>query len=196
MNIDRFTEKGQEIFSTSQEIALRYGHQQVDGEHVHLALLQQEEGLIPRLITMMGENISFIINDVKKELDKLPKVYGNGNSGLYATRRFNEIFLNAEEEAKKFKDEYVGVEHIYLALLKERNTPSDYIFKRYNINSERFLSVLSKVRTNQRITSRNPEETYEALKKYGRDLVELARMGKLDPVIGRDSEIRRVVRIL
>lgn len=196
MNIDRFTEKGQEIFSTSQEIALRYGHQQVDGEHVHLALLQQEEGLIPRLITMMGENISFIINDVKKELDKLPKVYGNGNSGLYATRRFNEIFLNAEEEAKKFKDEYVGVEHIYLALLKERNTPSDYIFKRYNINRERFLSVLSKVRTNQRITSRNPEETYEALKKYGRDLVELARMGKLDPVIGRDSEIRRVVRIL
>ncbi|NSW91984.1 MAG: ATP-dependent chaperone ClpB [Firmicutes bacterium] len=196
MNIDKFTEKGQQALAAAQEIALRYGHQQVDGEHIHLALLNQEDGLIPKLISVMGENAALITNDVQKEVERIPKVFGTSTSSLYATRRFNEIILHAEDEAKKFKDEYVGVEHIYLALLRERSTPSEYIFKRYNISRERFLSALNKVRSNQRITSRNPEEMYEALKKYGRELVELARKGKLDPVIGRDAEIRRVIRIL
>ena len=108
----------------------------------------------------------------------------------------NEILLHAGDEAKKFKDEYVGVEHIYLALLRERNTPSEKVFRRHGINRENFLAALGKVRSNQRITSRNPEETYEALARFGRDLVDMARKGKIDPVIGRDSEIRRVIRIL
>lgn len=196
MNIEKFTEKAQEAVGAAQEIAIRYGHQQVDGEHLHLALLSQEEGLIPRLISFMGENTALLTKDVENELAKLPKVFGTGASSLYATRRFNEILIRAEDEARKFKDEYTGVEHIYLALLKERHTASEVIFKQFGINQERFLSALSKVRSNQRITSKNPEETYEALNRFGRDLVELARKGKLDPVIGRDAEIRRVVRIL
>lgn len=196
MNIERFTEKAQEAIGAAQEIAVRYGHQQIDGEHLHLALLNQDEGLIPRLISFMGENVELVKKDVEKELEKVPKVYGSGASNLYATRRLNEILIHAEDEAKKFMDEYVGVEHIYLALLRERSTPSDAIFKRHRINHERFLAALSKVRSNQRITSKNPEETYEALNRFGRDLVELAKKGKLDPVIGRDTEIRRVIRIL
>ena len=196
MDIERFTEKAQAAISSAQEIALRKGHQQVDGEHIHAALLAQEDGLIPKLISFMGENADLVAKDVELELEKMPKVYGSGASSMYVTRRFNEILLHAEDEAKKFKDEYIGVEHIYLALLKERNTPSEAIFRRYNINRERFLAALSKVRSNQRITSKNPEETYQALARFGRDLVELAKRGKLDPVIGRDSEIRRVIRIL
>lgn len=195
MNIDRFTEKGEEAIALAQEIALRKGHQQLEGEHLHAALLQQEDGLIPRLISYMGEDVELMASDVERELEKLPKVYGSGTA-MYASRRFNEILLHAQDEAEKFKDEYVGVEHIYLALLRERNTPSEGIFRRFNINRERFLSALEKVRSNQRITSRNPEATYEALNRFGRDLVELAKKGKLDPVIGRDSEIRRVIRIL
>ncbi len=196
MDMEKFTEKGQLAIAAAQEIALRYHHQQVDGEHIHLALLTQEDGLIPKLVNVMGEDVTLIVNDVQRELEKLPKIMGSSTSNLYATRRFNEILLNAEDEAKKFNDEYIGVEHLYLALLRERNTPSEKIFRRYNINRERFLSALTKVRSTQRITSRNPEETYEALQKYGRDLVELAKIGKLDPVIGRDAEIRRVIRIL
>jgi ATP-dependent Clp protease ATP-binding subunit ClpB len=196
MDIDKFTEKSQQAVTAAQEIALRLGHQQVDGEHIHLALLNQEDGLIPKLISVMGENADLITSSIENELEKLPKVFGNSISSLYATRRFNEILLHAVDEAGKFKDEYVGVEHIYLALLREKNTPSEHVFKRHNINRERFLSALSKVRSNQRITSRNPEETYDALRRFGRDLVELASKGKLDPVIGRDAEIRRVIRIL
>ncbi len=195
MNQDKFTEKAAEAIGAAQETALRYGHQQVDGEHLHLALLNQEDGIIPRLISFIGENVSLLIKDIERELEKIPKVFGN-TANLYASRRLNEILLSAEDEAKKFKDEYTSVEHIYIALLKERRTPSAAIFTRYGITLEKFLNALSKVRSNQRITSKNPEETYEALRRFGRDLVEQARLGKMDPVIGRDTEIRRVVRIL
>ncbi len=195
MNQDKFTEKAAEAIGAAQETALRYGHQQVDGEHLHLALLSQEEGIIPRLISFIGENVSLLIKDVERELEKLPKVFGN-TANLYASRRLNEILLSAEDEARKFKDEYTSVEHIYIALLKERKTPSAAIFTRDGITLEKFLNALSKVRSNQRITSKNPEETYEALRRFGRDLVEQARLGKMDPVIGRDTEIRRVIRIL
>jgi len=196
MDLDRFTDKAQAALGNAQEIALRMQHQQVDGEHLHMALLTQEEGLIPRLISFMGINTELLIDDVRRELEKQPAVYGTAASSLYATRRLNQILLSAVDEAAKFKDEYAGVEHLYIALLKERNTPSEGIFRRHGINRENFLAALSKVRSNQRITSKNPEETYEALTKFGSDLVELARKGKLDPVIGRDSEIRRVIRIL
>lgn len=196
MDIEKFTEKAQTAISQSQDIALKMGHQQVDGEHLHYALLIQEDGLIPKLIGYMGQDIEIYTKDIETELKKLPKVYGNGASSMYATRRFNEVMIHAEEEAKRFKDEYTSVEHIYMALLKEKNTPSQSVFKRYGITLEKFMTALSKVRSNQRITSKNPEDTYDALKKYGRDLVEYARSGKLDPVIGRDSEIRRAIRIL
>ena len=196
MDIEKFTEKAQNAISQSQDIALKMGHQQVDGEHLHYALLIQEDGLIPKLIGYMGQDIQIFTNDIETELKRLPKVYGSGASSMYATRRFNEIMIHAEEEAKRFKDEYTSVEHIYMALLKEKNTPSQSVFQRYGITLERFMTALSKVRSNQRITSKNPEDTYDALKKYGRDLVEYARSGKLDPVIGRDSEIRRAIRIL
>lgn len=196
MNFDRYTERAQQIIQLAHETAIRMGHQQIDGEHLHYALITQVDGLIPRLVSVMDVDLSLYANDVERELKKIPKVEGAGASNLYATRRLNEILLNAEDETKKFKDEYVGVEHIYLALLNERTTPSVRIFKKYNINRERFLSALARVRSNQRITSKNPEETYEALKRFGRDLVQLAREGKLDPVIGRDAEIRRIIRIL
>lgn len=196
MDMDKFTEKAQEALGNAQEIALRMKHQQVDGEHLHMALLMQDEGLIPRLISFMGINTGLLTDDVSKELDKLPAVYGTAASNLYATRRLNEILLHAGDEAAKFKDEYIGAEHLYLALLKERNTPSEAVFRRHRINRESFLAALGKVRSNQRITSKNPEETYEALRRFGTDLVDMARRGKLDPVIGRDSEIRRTVRIL
>ena len=196
MNIDKFTEKAQAAVSAAQDIAVRMGHQQVDGEHIHLALAAQEDGLIPKLIGYMGQDIQLYAKDIESELEKLPKVYGGGTSSIYATRRFNEILIHAEDEAKRFKDEYTSVEHIYMALLKEKNTPSQAIFKRFGITLEKFMAALGKVRSNQRITSKNPEETYDALKRFGRDLVELAKSGKLDPVIGRDAEIRRAIRIL
>ena len=189
MDFDKFTDKAQQAVGNAQEIALRMNHQQVDGEHLHMALLAQEDGLIPKLISYMGINNELLIRDVQSELDKLPAVYGAGASGLYATRRLNQVLLQAADEAKRFKDEYTGVEHIYLALLKEKGTPSADIFRRNGINRENFLAALGKVRSNQRITSKNPEETYEALARFGRDLVDMARKGKLDPVIGRDSEI-------
>jgi ATP-dependent Clp protease ATP-binding subunit ClpB len=196
MNIERFTEKAQAAISTTQDVAVRMGHQHVDGEHIHFALVTQEDGLIPKLIGYMGLNVQMYAKDIETELEKLPKVSGSGASSMYATRRFNEILLHAEDEAKRFKDEYTGVEHIFMALLREKGTPSQTIFKRYGITLEKFMAGLGKVRSNQRITSKNPEETYDALKRFGRDLVELARLGKLDPVIGRDAEIRRAIRIL
>ncbi len=196
MNFDKFTEKAQEVISLSQEIAIRMSHQQIDGEHLHLAMLNQEDGLIPKLLSYMGIDVRMYTNDVEQELERLPKIYGSGASGMYATRRFNEILIRAEDEAKKFRDEYIGVEHIFIRLIKEKDTPSEKIFRRYGINLEKFMEALRKVRSNQRITSKNPEDTYDALKRFGRDLVELARQGKLDPVIGRDAEIRRAIRIL
>lgn len=196
MNMESFTEKVQAAISAAQDIAVRMGHQQVDGEHIHLALVTQEDGLIPKLIGYMGQDIRLYAKDVETELEKIPKVYGSGASSMYATRRFSEILIHAQDEAKRFNDDYTSVEHIYMAMLKEKNSPSQVIFKCFGITLEKFMAALSKVRSNQRITSKNPEETYEALKRFGRDLVDLARSGKLDPVIGRDAEIRRAIRIL
>jgi ATP-dependent Clp protease ATP-binding subunit ClpB len=144
----------------------------------------------------MGIDIRLYVKDIEIEVERLPKVYTSGASTMYATRRLNEIMIHAEDEANRLKDEYTSVEHIYIALLKEKNTPSQSIFKRLGITLEKFMSALSKVRSNQRVTSRNPEETYDSLNRFGRDLVELAKEGKLDPVIGRDAEIRRAIRIL
>ena len=195
MNIEKYTQNAQSAIIDCQNIAIEEGHQQIDGEHLHLALLMQKDGLIPKLLKFMEVNTGEIIGALESEIDKLPKVSGSAEN-MYSTSRLQQIFLNAEKKAEKMKDEYISVEHLYLALLDERNTPSAAIFKRYGITKEKFLDALNKVRGNQRVTSQNPEENYDALNKYGRDLVEMAREGKLDPVIGRDSEIRHTIQIL
>ncbi len=195
MNIEKYTQNAQSAIIDCQNIAIEEGHQQIDGEHLHLALLMQKDGLIPKLLKFMEVNTGEIIGALESEIDKLPKVSGSAEN-MYSTRRLQQIFLNAEKKAEKMKDEYISVEHLYLALLDERNTPSAAIFRRYGITKEKFLDALNKVRGNQRVTSQNPEENYDALNKYGRDLVEMAREGKLDPVIGRDSEIRHTIQIL
>ncbi|MFV0518012.1 MAG: ATP-dependent chaperone ClpB [Aminipila sp.] len=195
MNFDKYTQNAQSAIMDSQNIAIREGHQQLDGEHLHLALMEQQEGLIPKLVSYMEVDKDAVIRDIQSELNKLPKVVG-GNDNLYSTKRMSKLLMEAEKIASSFKDEYVSVEHIYLALLEEKLTPTSKIFKQYGITKEKFLQALTKVRGNQRITSQNPEENYEALNKYGRDLVEMAREGKLDPVIGRDAEIRHTIQIL
>ncbi len=195
MNIEKYTQKAQEAIIDCQNIAVEEGHQQVDGEHLHMALLQQKDGLIPKLLGYGGINVGEIIGSVQVELDKIPKVSGNADQ-MYSTRRLQQLFIDAEKKASKLKDEFVSVEHLYMALLDEKNTPSAQIFKRYGLTKEVFLNGLNQVRGNQRVTSQNPEEGYDALNKYGRDLVEMARDGKLDPVIGRDAEIRHTIQIL
>ena len=195
MNIERYTSKTQEALLDAQNIAIGLGNSQVDSEHVHMALLQQKDGLIPKLLTYMEVNVEAIKGDLQRELDKLPKVTG-GDQNIYASRKFNELFMKAEKICGDFKDEYVSVEHVYLALMEERGTVNANLFKQYGINKNDFLKALENVRGNQKVTSQNPEDNYEALEKYGRDLVQMAKEGKLDPVIGRDEEIRHTIQIL
>ncbi len=196
MNLDKYTQNAQGAIIDCQNLALEEGHQQLDGEHLHLALVMQQDGLIPKLLKFMEINVGAVIGDLEGELEKLPKVTGAAADSMYASRRLSQLLLRAEKIAEEFKDEYVSVEHMYLALLEEKGTPSSAIFRKYNIGKNRFLEALEKVRGNQRVTSQNPEDNYDALNKYGRDLVEMAREGKLDPVIGRDSEIRHTIQIL
>ena len=195
MNIEKYTQKAQEALASCQEIAVSEGHQQIDGEHLHLALMKQQDGLIPKLVKYMGVDAGGVTADLQKEMDKIPKVSGQGTS-MYMSTRLQRLLIDAEKKADEFKDEYVSVEHIYLALLAEKGTPSAAIFRKYGIDTNKFLKALEGVRGNQKITSQNPEDNYEALAKYGRDLVEMAREGKLDPVIGRDDEIRHTIQIL
>ncbi len=195
MNIEKYTQNAQQAVMDCQNIAISEGHQMLDGEHLHMALLMQKDGLIPKLLKYMNVDATAMIADVEEELEKLPKVSGNADN-MYSSRRLSQLLMRAEKIAEEFKDEYVSVEHLYLALLEEKGTPSAKIFSKYNINKNKFLEALSKVRGNQRVTSQNPEDNYDALNKYGRDLVEMAREGKLDPVIGRDTEIRHAIQIL
>ena len=196
MNIEKFTQNAQSAVMECQNIAIAEGHQMLEAEHLHMALLQQKDGLISKLLAYMNVNVNGLKADLQGELDKLPRVSGGAADSMYASRRLNQILMAAEKNAEQFKDEYVSVEHMYLALLEERGTPSARLFAKYNITQNGFLDALAKVRGNQRVTSQNPEDNYEVLTKYGRDLVEMAREGKLDPVIGRDAEIRHAVQIL
>ena len=195
MDLNKFTQKSLEAVQNSQNIAIKQGNPELQEIHIHYGLMIQSDGLIPKVVSLMGENPELIRTDVEREIEKLPKQSGSGGS-IYPSRVYTKILLNAEEEAKKFGDEYVGVEHIYISLLKEKGSVSERIFNKYNINLQGFLEALKKIRGNQTITSDNPESTYEALTRFGRDLVEDARKGKIDPVIGRDGEIRNVIRIL
>lgn len=196
MNFEKFTAKAQEAVVESQQWAIKLNQQQVDGEHLALALAEQEEGLVPRILWSLGVNPQDIVSELIKTLDALPKVYGSGAANVYPTRRYNQILISAEEIAEKMNDEYVSVEHIFLALLEDKNNSTSLMLRNYGVTSDTFKEAMSIIRGNQRVTNQNPELDFMALEKYGCDLVDLARKGKLDPVIGRDSEIRRVIRIL
>ncbi|WP_462327888.1 Clp protease N-terminal domain-containing protein, partial [Desulfobaculum sp.] len=199
MDMNKFTQKSQTALNEAQDKAVSLGHQQVDAEHLLLALVEQKDGLVGRLIEKAGYDPSAYAKAVRAELKKLPKVSGPGSGPgqIYVTQRLNETLVKAQELAGRMKDEYVSVEHIFLVLADESaSTGAGRVNRDFGLNRDKILAVLTDVRGSQRVTSANPEETYEALKKYGRDLVEAAKQGKLDPVIGRDEEIRRCIRIL
>ncbi|MCU1457009.1 MAG: ATP-dependent chaperone ClpB [Actinomycetia bacterium] len=199
MESDRLTQKSQEALHDAQTKALRFGHTEVDGEHLLLALLDQPDGLIPRLVSRAGADPDLIRSEVEAELAKRPRVGGPGAAPgqVFVTQRLSRLLDAAEREAKRLKDEYVSVEHLMLAILEEGQTgAAGRILQQNGLTRERFLDALTSVRGNQRVNSATPEAAYEALDKYGRDLVAEARAGRLDPVIGRDSEIRRAIQIL
>lgn len=195
MQIEKMTQKSREALELAQEIALRHAHQQIDGEHLHMALLTQEHGLVATILKEMNINLPQLIEQLQQALHKLPSVHG-GDVQLYGSRRLNTLLIKAHDHARRYNDEYVAVEHLYLALLDETDTPSALAISMAGITQDHFLKGLQKMRGGRRITNENPEESYQALQKYGRDLNELAKKGKLDPVIGRDGEIRRIIRIL
>ena len=199
MDFNKLTQKSQEAFTEAQNKAVSFGHVEVDCEHLLWSLLDQPDGLVPRLLQRMDIRPDMVKNEVTAELDRKPRVSGPGSEAgkIYVSQRLNRILVAAENEAKRLKDEYVSVEHLFMALLAEgEKVPSGRILKQAGINHERFLKTLTEVRGSQRVQSANPEATYEALEKYGRDLVKMARTDKLDPVIGRDEEVRRVIRVL
>ncbi|MFL0250351.1 ATP-dependent chaperone ClpB [Clostridium neuense] len=198
MNVDKLTVKVQEAINEAQAIALKFNHQQIDTIHLFMAIISQDDGLIPNIFERMGINSKTVKDDTEKELDRMPKVLGEGarNSSIYVTRKFEEIFITAEKIADDFKDSYISTEHIILAFMEGNDLVVSKILRKNNINKKEFLNALASVRGNQRVDSKEPEATYDALKKYGRNLVEEAKKHKLDPVIGRDEEIRRVIRII
>ena len=199
MDMNKMTQKVQEALQTAQAEALRFGHAEIDGEHVLLALCEQQDGLTPRLLQKMDANVQELTTNLRKEIEGRPRVAGPGanSSQLYASRRLSNLLLQAQTEAGQLKDEYISVEHILLALVSEgERTLAGRLLKKQDVNRDKLLQALNQVRGSQRVTSQDPEATYDALEKYGRDLVEEVKKGKLDPVIGRDEEIRRVIRIL
>ena len=199
MNMNKMTQKSQEAVYEAQNTAIRYGHQEVDAEHLAFALIAQENGLIPKLLSKMDVPAQNVINALETELRKRPKVSGGSQEAgkIYVSQRLSKVMVKAEEEASSLKDEYVSVEHLFLALFSlEGQGGVSTVLATFGIKKDKFLKILSEVRGSQRVTSDTPEDTYEVLEKYGRDLVRAARENKLDPVIGRDEEIRRVIRIL
>ncbi len=198
MNAQKYTQKSLEAVQSAQSIAVSHNHQQMEQVHLLLALLQQEGGLIPQLLKKMGVTVESFQAAVNHEVEKLPGVTGSGREmdKFYISRDVDAAFTQAEAIAQQMKDEFVSVEHLFLALLDRPDRTLSGLFQTYRIQKEACLQTLSAIRGNQRVTSDNPEETYDALRKYGTDLVERAREKKLDPVIGRDEEIRNVIRIL
>ena len=193
MNINKFTQKSLQAVQNCERIAMDYGNQEIAQEHLLYALLTQDDSLIAKLMEKMGLDKNLIINRVEEAIQKRPKVQGGQQ---YVGQDLNNALVHGEDEAKAMGDEYVSVEHLFLAMMKYASKDMKALFREVGISREGFLQALSTVRGNQRVTSDNPEDTYDTLNKYGTDLVERAREQKMDPVIGRDSEIRNVVRIL
>src|ERR1700734_3353156 len=201
MDFNRFTEKLQEAVRAAQSIAVQHGNQQIDTEHLMLALLDQEGGLAPSILNKADIRVDALRTRLQQEVDRLPKVSGTGGGPdqVYVTQRITKLLTQAEDEAKRLKDDYVSVEHVLLAATEDAGSPGNTtgkLFREFGITRERLMRALQEVRGSQRVTTQNPEATYEALEKYGRDLTQLASQGKLDPVIGRDEEIRRVIQVL
>ena len=198
MDINRFTQKSLSAIQAAQDLAREHGQQQIEQQHLLLALLLDEQGLIPQLLAAAGVAVPALSASARGEVERLPKVVASGREAdkIYVSQEFDAAIKGAEASAQGMKDEYISVEHVFLGLLDSANRPLKGMFATYQLSKERVMQALAKVRGNQRVTSDNPEQTYDALKKYGTDLVERARQNKLDPVIGRDDEIRNVIRIL
>ena len=199
MNVEKMTLRVQQALNDANLTAVKYSHQQIDIIHLFSALLEQEDGLVPNIFTKMGINIKMMKLDVASALERMPKVSGSGSEGAgpYITRDIDRVLIAADEIAKEFKDSYISVEHLMLAILDvDKNGATKEILNKYGVNKKSFMKVLQEVRGSQRVDTQDPEGTYDALAKYGTNLVELAKKHKLDPVIGRDDEIRRTVRIL
>jgi ATP-dependent Clp protease ATP-binding subunit ClpB len=192
---EKWTIKLQEAVRNAQEIAESYSHQYIDVEHLLLALLQQKDGIIPTIVEKLGRKTGFLEEKVKEILEKIPKVKGGISSGSYITVRLKEIFDKSEKIAEEFRDEYLSVEHILISISEEEGDAGK-LLRNLSLDKENILKALKEIRGSQRITDENPEEKYQALSRYSRDLTELAKKGKLDPVIGRDEEIRRVIQVL
>ncbi|MBA4388233.1 MAG: ATP-dependent chaperone ClpB [Verrucomicrobia bacterium] len=199
MDTNKLTQRAQEAMQAAQVRGVRYGHQEIDGEHLFVALLEQQDGLVPNIIEKVGAPLADIKARVEQEIERLPRVSGASTETgkVYVTQRMQRLLVKAGDEATRLKDEYISVEHFLLAFADEgKGTPAGRILQAFGVDRTRIMEALKSVRGNQRITTDNPEGAYEALKKYGTDLVALARANKLDPVIGRDEEIRSVIRIL
>ena len=198
MDMNQFTQKAREALQSAQRIAVEYSNNAVEQEHLLAALAQQQDGLIPQLLTNMGTDPNAFAQAALQKVEALPRVTGSGRdpNQIYIGNDLDRALNAAEAQAKQMKDEYISVEHIFLGMLQRPGKAAAELFQAFSITNEKFMQTLSSVRGNQRVTSDNPEDTYNALKKYGQDLVEMARANKLDPVIGRDTEIRNVIRIL
>ena len=197
MDINRFTDKVQEAVRSAQSKAVRYGNQQIDVEHLLAALLEQEGGLAPSILIKADVKLESLHRRLEQELERLPKVSGPAASPdqVFVTQRLQKLFTQAEDEARRLKDDYISVEHILLTIADDKG-PAGRLLNEFGATRDRLMKALQEVRGNQRVTSANPEATYEALERYGRDLTKLAAQGKLDPVIGRDEEIRRTIQVL
>ncbi len=194
MDMNEFTEKTQQAIAEAQKLAQEYNHSQIEVEHLLSALIDQSDGVVPQILNKLGINVSQIRVQLESELERQPKAYGT--TQLYLSQRLNQVLQNAEKEAAQLKDEYVSTEHLLLAIADETKGKSSQILKDNGVNRDGIFRVLTTIRGTQRVTDPNPEGKYQALEKYGRDLTEMARRGKLDPVIGRDDEIRRVIQVL
>ena len=198
MDMNQFTQKAREALQAAQRIAVEYSNNTVEQEHLLAALAQQQDGLIPQMLTNMGTDPNAFAQAALQKVEALPRVTGSGRdpNQIYIGTNLDRALNAAEAQAKQMKDEYISVEHVFLGVLQRPGKGAAELFKAFSITTEKFMQTLSSVRGNQRVTSDNPEDTYNALKKYGQDLVEMAKANKLDPVIGRDTEIRNVIRIL
>ena len=198
MNIEQMTQKTREALQAAQRIAVEYSNNAVEQEHLLAALAQQQDGLIPQMLQTLGIDANAFAQAALQKVEALPRVTGSGRDPekIYISNDLDRALNAAEQQAKQMKDEYISVEHVFLGILQRPGKAANEVFKAFSLTAEKFMQQLRTVRGNQRVTSDNPEDTYNALKKYGQDLVEMARANKLDPVIGRDSEIRNVIRIL
>ncbi|HOJ01971.1 MAG TPA: Clp protease N-terminal domain-containing protein, partial [Anaerolineaceae bacterium] len=198
MRFDRFTERAQEAAQKAAEIIQRYGHNQIDTEHILLALIEQQQGVVGQLLEIMSVDINGLRDRLDQMLRESPKasIYGGGTGQVFITPRVKRVIEVANQEASNLNDEYISTEHLFLAIVEEKDTPSSRLLKENGITKERVLDAIQELRGGQKVTDRKAETRYRTLEKYSRDLTKLAAENKLDPVIGRDNEILRVIQVL